>query len=72
MALCIFFERFQYYFGFSFWLKIPDAEEVLMLQFEKYEMDHNDKLYIKSGSPWIISQRKTVLTFSILERDMSF
>ena len=50
MALCIFIERFHYNFCFSFRLKIPEAQEVIMLQFEKYKMDHNDKLYIKSGS----------------------
>ena len=65
--LCISIGRFHHNFCFSFRLKIIEAQEVIMLQFEKYKMDHNDKLYIKSGSTRIISQRKTVLTFPNLE-----
>ena len=57
MAWCILIERFHYNSCFSFRLKISGAEEVAVLQLEKYKMDHNDKLYIKSGSPRIISQR---------------
>ena len=69
MALCIFIERFHYNFCFSFRLKIPEAQEVIMLQFEKYKMDHNDKLYIKSADH---QSEKNCPDFFILESDTSF
>ena len=34
MALCIFIQRFHYNFCFFLRVEIPDAEEVIMLQFD--------------------------------------